>query len=120
LYFSLYERVLWPTTFLWGIASILWPLFLHFYHRKQRSPIPFPDLRFLKTMDLRGKGFRSVQRRVLLMLRMLALIFFFLGMSEPSLDVAQPFHSQSPIIFVDNHVGLIQGRRPEFLAEGKK
>ena len=106
--------------FLWGIASILWPLFLHLYHRKQRSPIPFPDLRFLKTMDLRGKGFRSVQRRVLLLLRMLALIFFFVGMSEPSLDIAPPLHSQTPIIFVDNHVGLIQGRRPEFLAEGKK
>ena len=106
--------------FLWGIASVLWPLFLHFYYRKQRSPIPFPDLRFLKTMDLRGKGFRSIQRWWLLLLRMLALMFFFIGMSEPSFDFVPSLHSPSPLIFVDNHVGLIQGRRPEFLAEGKK
>jgi hypothetical protein len=51
---------------------------------------------------------------------MLALIFFFIGMSEPTFDLVQPLNGSSPVIFVDNHVGLIQGRRPEFLTEGKK
>jgi hypothetical protein len=106
--------------FLWGILSVLCPLFLHFYHKKQRAPIPFSDLRFLKTMDLRGKGFRSVRRWWLLLLRMLALIFFFLGLSEPSWQSDRRLISQSPLVIVDNHVGLIQGRRPEFLVEGKK
>ena len=106
--------------FLWGILTVLWPIFLHLFHRKQSAPIPFSDLRFLKTMPLQGKGFRSFRHWILLILRMLALIFLFLGLSEPHWNGPQDPASQSPVLFVDNHAGFIQGRRAEFLDLGKK
>ncbi|NBW02908.1 MAG: hypothetical protein EBR87_04215, partial [Cytophagia bacterium] len=100
--------------FLWGLLSIGVPIWLHFIHKKSTSTLFFSDIRVLKGTPTQGKGFRYLHDLVLLLFRILALSALILAFSQPKWDGLLQKKSSQTYLFVDNHVGLIEGNRAAF------
>jgi len=100
--------------FLWGLLSIGVPIWLHFIHKKSASTLYFSDIRVLKGTPTQGKGFRYLHDLVLLLFRILALLALILAFSQPKWDGLLQKKSSQTYLFVDNHVGLMEGNRTAF------
>ena len=102
--------------FLWGLLSIAVPLWLHFINKKSRSILFFSDIRVLKGTPSQGKGIRILHDLFLLLFRILALVALILAFCQPK-NVGFLKGTSSPTyLFVDNHVGLMEGNRTNFNA----
>ena len=100
--------------FLWGLLSIGVPIWLHFINKKSASTLYFSDIRVLKGTPTQGKGFRFLHDLLLLLFRILALSALILAFSQPKWDGLLQKNSSQTYLFVDNHVGLIEGNRTAF------
>jgi len=100
--------------FLWGLLSIGVPIWLHFIHKKSASTLYFSDIRVLKGTPTQGKGFRYLHDLILLLFRILALSALILAFSQPKWDGLLQKKSSQTYLFVDNHVGLMEGNRTAF------
>ena len=100
--------------FLWGLLSIGVPIWLHFINKKSASTLYFSDIRVLKGTPTQGKGFRFLHDLVLLLFRILALSALILAFSQPKWDGLLQKNSSQTYLFVDNHVGLMEGNRTAF------
>ena len=100
--------------FLWGLLSIGVPIWLHFINKKSTSTLYFSDIRVLKGTPTQGKGFRFLHDLVLLLFRILALSALILAFSQPKWDGLLQKNSSQTYLFVDNHVGLMEGNRTAF------
>ncbi len=100
--------------FLWGLLSIGVPIWLHFINKKSASTLYFSDIRVLKGTPTQGKGFRFLHDLLLLLFRILALSALILAFSQPKWDGLLQKNSSQTYLFVDNHVGLMEGNRTAF------
>ncbi len=100
--------------FLWGLLSIGVPIWLHFINKKSASTLYFSDIRVLKGTPTQGKGFRFLHDLVLLLFRIVALSALILAFSQPKWDGLLQKNSSQTYLFVDNHVGLMEGNRTAF------
>jgi len=100
--------------FLWGLLSIGVPIWLHFIHRRSTSTIFFSDIRVLKGTPTQGKGFRFLHDLGLLLFRILALVALVLAFSEPKNVELLNDHSSKTYLYLDNHVGFMEGNRTAF------
>ncbi len=100
--------------FLWGLLSIGVPSWLHFINKKSASTLYFSDIRVLKGTPTQGKGFRVLHDLVLLLFRIVALSALILAFSQPKWDGLLQKNSSQTYLFVDNHVGLMEGNRTAF------
>ena len=100
--------------FLWGLLSIGVPIWLHFINKKSTSTLYFSDIRVLKGTPTQGKGFRFLHDLVLLLFRIVALSALILAFSQPKWDGLLQKNSSQTYLFVDNHVGLMEGNRTAF------
>ncbi len=100
--------------FLWGLLSIGVPIWLHFINKKSTSTLYFSDIRVLKGTPTQGKGFRFLHDLVLLLFRIIALSALILAFSQPKWDGLLQKNSSQTYLFVDNHVGLMEGNRTAF------
>lgn len=104
--------------FLWGLLSIGVPIWLHFINKKSTSTLFFSDIRVLKGTPTQGKGFRSLHDLGLLLFRILALTALILAFSQPKNVGLLKDNSSKTYLFVDNHVGLMEGNRNSFNSLG--
>ena len=102
--------------FLWGLLSIGVPIWLHFINKKSTSTLFFSDIRVLKGTPTQGKGILILHDLVLLLFRILALAALILAFSQPKIVGFLKGNSSSTYLFVDNHVGLLEGNRTKFNA----
>ena len=102
--------------FLWGLLSIGVPIWLHFINKKSASTLYFSDIRVLKGTPTQGKGIRILNDLVLLLFRIVALSALILAFSQPKREGLLNENSSKTYLFVDNHVGLIEGNRAAFNA----
>ena len=102
--------------FLWGLLSIGVPIWLHFINKKSTSTLFFSDIRVLKGTPTQGKGFRFLHDLVLLLFRILALVALILAFAQPKNVGFLKDKSSETYLFVDNHVGLMEGNRAAFNA----
>lgn len=100
--------------FLWGLLSIGVPIWLHFINKKSTSTLFFSDIRVLKGTPTQGKGFRFLHDLVLLLFRILALVALILAFAQPKNIGFLKDNSSETYLFVDNHVGLMEGNRAAF------
>ena len=100
--------------FLWGLLSIGVPIWLHFINKKSASTLYFSDIRVFKGTPTQGKGFRFLHDLVLLLFRIVALSALILAFSQPKWDGLLQKNSSQTYLFVDNHVGLMEGNRTAF------
>ncbi len=100
--------------FLWGLLSIGVPIWLHFINKKSASTLYFSDIRVFKGTPTQGKGFRFLHDLLLLLFRILALSALILAFSQPKWDGLLQKNSSQTYLFVDNHVGLMEGNRTAF------
>lgn len=100
--------------FLWGLLSIGVPIWLHFINKKSASTLYFSDIRVLKGTPTQGKGFRFLHDLLLLLFRIVALSALILAFSQPKWDGLLQKNSSQTYLFVDNHVGLMEGNRTAF------
>ena len=100
--------------FLWGLLSIGVPIWLHFINKKSASTLYFSDIRVLKGTPTQGKGFRFLHDLLLLLFRRVALSALILAFSQPKWDGLLQKNSSQTYLFVDNHVGLMEGNRTAF------
>jgi len=68
----------------------------------------------LKGTPTQGKGFRFLHDLVLLLFRILALAALILAFSQPKREGLLKDNSSQTYLFVDNHVGLMEGNRAAF------
>jgi len=102
--------------FLWGLLSIGVPIWLHFINKKSTSTLFFSDIRVLKGTPTQGKGFRFLHDLVLLLVRILALVALIIAFAQPKNIGFLKGNSNQTYLFVDNHVGLMEGNRAAFNA----
>jgi len=102
--------------FLWGLLSIGVPIWLHFINKKSTSTLFFSDIRVLKGTPTQGKGFRFLHDLVLLLFRILALVALIIAFAQPKNIGFLKGNSNQAYLFVDNHVGLLEGNRAAFNA----
>ncbi len=100
--------------FLWGLLSIGVPIWLHFINKKSASTLYFSDIRVLKGTPTQGKGFRYLHDLGLLLFRILALLALILAFSQPKREGLLNENYSKTYLFVDNHVGLVEGNRTAF------
>lgn len=100
--------------FLWGLLSIGVPIWLHFINKKSASTLYFSDIRVFKGTPTQGKGFRFLHDLLLLLFRIVALSALILAFSQPKWDGLLQKNSSQTYLFVDNHVGLMEGNRTAF------
>ena len=102
--------------FLWGLLSIAVPIWLHFINKKSTSTLFFSDIRVLKGTPTQGKGIRILHDLVLLLFRILALATLIVAFSQPKNVGFLKGNSSPTYLFVDNHVGFMEGNRTKFNA----
>jgi len=84
-----------PLTFLnpvllFGTLAAGVPLILHLLQNRRPRRVPFSDLRFLRDVQVRHSRSLGVQRWLLLLLRMLAIILLVFGVARPRLGGLVP------------------------------
>ncbi len=68
-----------------GAAAVAVPIILHLWRRRRPRRLPFSDLRFLEEEQTRRARQLGLQRWLLLLLRVLALLCVVLGVARPRL-----------------------------------
>ena len=96
---------------LWGLLGVVVPIWLHFINKRTTATLFFSDIRVLKGTPTQGKGFRFLHDLGLLLFRILALIALIVAFSEPKSTELLNDHSSKTYLYVDNHVGLLEGNR---------
>lgn len=101
---------------LWSLSAITIPIWLHLFYKNKRIQIYFSDIRILKSVQNKGGGFKWIRNIYLLVFRLLALICLILGLADPFVKSKPNKTRENYVIYVDNHLGLLQGNRTNYLA----
>ena len=72
-------------TFLFGLAALSVPLWIHFVFKMKAPVVLFPSVRFLRQVDKKVARRQKLQELLLLLLRCLALALLALGLAAPLL-----------------------------------
>lgn len=97
--------------YLWGILGISLPVLVHLLTRREQIHIKFSAINFLLASQKRTVKRSRPNRLLLLLFRCLALIFFSLALSSPTLDFgeAKEFVSSTPaanVFILDNSYSM--------------
>ncbi|HID05832.1 MAG TPA: VWA domain-containing protein, partial [Armatimonadetes bacterium] len=72
-----------PLFILWGIVAGALPIVIHLLAQRRRQRIQFPTLRFLEAAAIEAHGHKRLREWLIVALRALALLMFFIALSRP-------------------------------------
>jgi hypothetical protein len=101
-----------------GSLAVIGPLLLHLIRKEESKKIPFSSLMFVTRLPKRSLRRQTLRHRLLLLMRMVALILLALAFARPFLvsEVAAPLTSSSDkslVVLVDNSFSTRSGNRFE-------
>jgi hypothetical protein len=101
-----------------GSVAVIGPLLLHLIRKEESKKIPFSSLMFVTRLPKRSLRRQTLRHRLLLLMRMVALILLALAFARPFLvsEVAAPLTSSSDkslVVLVDNSFSTRSGNRFE-------
>jgi hypothetical protein len=96
--------------FLFGLLSLAVPVIIHLFHFRQYKKVYFSNVQFLKNIQQQQSSRKNLKKRIVLIIRMLALAFLVLAFSRPFIPAR---HNTSAIgklhlvsVFVDNSYSM--------------
>ena len=97
--------------FLLGILLAGVPIIIHLWFQKKLKKIPFSNLQFLKTSEVKRFGWLKFREILILVLRCLFVSFLFLSLARPQLqrNVFRVGRLASVVIVVDNSYSMAYG-----------
>jgi hypothetical protein len=96
--------------FLLGLLSLVIPVIIHLFHLRRYTKVYFSNVQFLKNIQQKQSSRKNLKRRLILLMRMLALAFLVLAFAKPYIlsqrnsDNVNRRHAVS--IFVDNSYSM--------------
>ncbi|EHQ29443.1 BatA domain-containing protein [Mucilaginibacter paludis] len=96
--------------FLLGLLSLAIPIIIHLFHFRQYKKVYFSNVQFLKNIQQQQSSRRNLKKRIILVVRMLALAFLVLAFAKPFIparraaSVTGKLHVLS--IFIDNSYSM--------------
>ncbi|MDX5321532.1 MAG: BatA domain-containing protein, partial [Bacteroidota bacterium] len=69
--------------FLWAFGVLAIPIIIHLFNFRRFKKVIFPNLRFLKEVQLKNKNKRELRKYLVLASRLLALSFLVLAFAGP-------------------------------------
>jgi Aerotolerance regulator N-terminal/von Willebrand factor type A domain len=101
-----------------GSLAVIGPLLLHLIRKEESKKIPFSSLMFVTRLPKRSLRRQTLRHRLLLLMRMVALILLALAFARPFLvsEVAAPLTSSSDkslVVLIDNSFSTRSGNRFE-------
>ena len=107
---------------LWALLGVGVPIWLHLYEKKSTSKVYFSDLRSFGDVEIQNKGKIEWKNLFLLLIRILLISTLVLAFAQPIVPhLSSNYSSKGPyFIYVDNHPGLILGKRESFLGLSKQ
>lgn len=106
--------------FLAGLAAMAVPVIIHLIHRQRYPDRAFPTLRFFDKTVKHNVLQRRLIDRILLLLRVLALMLLALGLSRPFWNSSIGERRMSLVIVLDNSPGMARAREGKPLLERAK
>ena len=87
------------------------PIIIHLWFQKKLKKIPFSNLQFLKTSEVKRFGWLKFREILILVLRCLFVSFLFLSLARPQLqrNVFRVGRLASVVIIVDNSYSMAYG-----------
>lgn len=87
--------------FLLALISLVIPILLHLYNNRRHQLISFSHLFFFDKKEIHSKKPSKIKKKILLSLRILALISIVLAFALPFMHSKEETVSSTPIIFLD-------------------
>lgn len=96
--------------FLFGLLTLAIPVIIHLFHLKRYKKVHFSNVQFLRNIQQSQSSRKKLKRRIILLMRMLALAFLVFAFAKPYIPAkgnADDLNSQKIIsIFVDNSYSM--------------
>jgi hypothetical protein len=96
--------------FLFGLLALAIPVIIHLFHLRRYKKVYFSNVQFLKNIQQKQSSRKNLKRRMILLMRMLALAFLVFAFAKPYIpsksnsDGVNRTHAIS--IFVDNSYSM--------------
>lgn len=94
--------------FLLAGLSLLIPILIHLFNLRKYKKIDFPSLRFLRQFVVQNKKMSKVQKRLLLLSRLLLLLFLVLAFAQPLWNWALKKNQGDTawVLYIDNSYSM--------------
>lgn len=94
--------------FLWASLALLIPIIIHLFHFRRTKKLLFPNLHFLKDVELKHKSRNRIRHLLLLFSRLAAFLFLILAFAQPELGEDAQISSSSAItaVYLDNSLSM--------------
>lgn len=94
--------------FLIAAIAIAIPILIHLFNLRKYKKMDFPTLRFLNALVIQNKKMSQVQKKWLLIARILTLVFLVLAFAQPFFKNKNSFNSNDglSIIYIDNSMSM--------------
>ena len=111
--------------FLFGLFAIAIPIIIHLFNFRRFKKVYFTNVSFLKDIEISTKKQKQVRNRVLLLVRILAIIFLVLFFAQPNFPNKDKKLVEkglnAVVVMVDNSFSMQnQGREGRLLDEAKQ
>ncbi|MCK9163948.1 MAG: BatA and WFA domain-containing protein, partial [Bacteroidales bacterium] len=111
--------------FLFGLFAIAIPIIIHLFNFRRFKKVYFTNVSFLKDIEISTKKQKQVRNRVLLLVRILAIIFLVLFFAQPNFPNKDKKLVEkglnAVVVLVDNSFSMQnQGREGRLLDEAKQ
>lgn len=107
--------------FLFALAAIAVPIVIHLFNFRRFKKVAFPDIRFLKQVEMQTRSRNELKHLLVLLSRILAIICLVLAFAQPVIPTAkeqETFSKSTVAIYVDNSFSMMaQGERGLLLEE---
>jgi hypothetical protein len=96
--------------FLFGLLALAIPVIIHLFHMRRFKKVYFSNVQFLKNIQQKQSSRKNLKRRVILLMRMLALAFLVFAFVKPYIpskgDSEELNRPHAVSIFVDNSYSM--------------
>ncbi|HHT03562.1 MAG TPA: hypothetical protein GX005_04480 [Bacteroidales bacterium] len=111
--------------FLFGLLAIAIPIIIHLFNFRRFKKVYFTNVKFLKDIEISTKKQKQVRNRVLLLVRILAIVFLVLFFAQPYFPNTDKKLVEkglnAVVVCVDNSFSMQnQGREGRLLDEAKQ
>ena len=108
--------------FLWATLALLVPIIIHLFHFRRTKKLLFPNLRFLRDVELKHRSRNRLRHLLLLFSRLAAFLFLILAFAQPEIGEDVQISSSSSItaIYLDNSLSMEASAEQGVLLEAAK
>ena len=94
--------------YLWGLLFLLIPIIIHLFNFRKAKIVYFTRVDLLKEIKTKKRNFSTLKKRLILLTRLLAILFFVLATSSPYLsDVnLEDKSSKATFFYLDNSFSM--------------